>query len=212
MNLPVIVVGGGGHAKVLIDCLLALKMSVLGFTDCNLESADRHILGVRLLGSDNIILQHSPESVLLVNGIGTVGRTDKRKGIYEHFKKLGYGFTSVVHPSSVVSRDVAVSEGAQIMAGAVVQPGSHIGSNSIINTKASVDHDCLIGDHVHLAPGVTLSGMVRVGGGTHIGTGAIVIQGVKIGQNTIVAAGALVVKDVPAGCTAAGVPAQVSCT
>jgi len=209
MSPPVIVIGGGGHAKVLINTLIDLSVNILGFTDCDGGNINQTILEARFLGDDDIILQYPADSILLVNGLGSTKSTKKRKEIFEYFKNRGYSFTTVIHPASVVSRDVEISEGAQIMAGAIVQPGSHIGKNTIINTKVSVDHDCFIGDHVHLAPGVTLSGMVKAGSGSHIGTGATVIQGVHIGQNSLIGAGALVIKDVPAGATAVGVPARV---
>lgn len=209
MNLPLIVIGGGGHSKVLVDALSTLSADIIGFTVCNPENLDRKILGIRLLGNDDAILQYSPDSVRLVNGLGSVGTTGKRRGIYDYFKSLGYSFVTVIHPASVISREVEVSEGAQVMAGAIVQPGSRIGKNAIVNTKASIDHDCIIGDHVHLAPGVTLSGMVRIGSGTHVGTGATVIQSVQIGKDCLIGAGALVLKDIPAGSTAFGVPAKV---
>jgi len=209
MSLPVIVIGGGGHAKVLIDSLLGLPVKILGFTDCNAGNIYQTIRGIRVLGDDDIVLQYPADSIRLVNGLGSTKSTSKRKEIFEYFKNRGYSFAAVIHPASVISRDVEISEGAQIMAGAIIQPGSYIGKNTIINTKVSVDHDCLIGDHVHLAPGVTLSGMVKVGSETHIGTGVTVIQGIHIGQNSLIAAGALVLKNVPAGTTAVGVPAQV---
>ena len=95
------------------------------------------------------------------------------------------------------------------MAGVVIQPSSMIGRNAIINTRASVDHDCIIGDHVHIAPGVTLSGAVRVEEGAHVGTGCTVIQGVQIGRNSTIGAGSLVLKDVPARTTVYGVPGRV---
>lgn len=212
MSLPFIVIGGGGHTRVLVDTLLALSANILGFTDYSLENADRDILGIRLLGSDDAILQYPPDSVLLVNGLGSVKSTDKRRGIYDYFKSLGYSFATVIHPASVVSRDVKISEGAQIMAGAVIQPGSRIGKNTLVNTKVSVDHDCTIGDHVHLAPGVTLSGMVSIGSRTHVGAGATVIQGIQIRTDCLIGAGALVLKDIPAGSTAFGVPAEVKHT
>ncbi len=209
MGLPVIVIGGGGHAKVLINTLFDLSVNILGFTDCNAGNIDQTILEIRALGNDDIILQYPTDNIRLVNGLGSTKSTKKRKEIFEYFKKLGYSFATVIHPASVISRDVKISEGAQIMAGAIIQPGSYIGKNTIINTKVSVDHDCSIGDHVHLAPGVTLSGMVKTGSGAHIGTGATVIQGIHIGQNSLIGAGALVLKDVPAGTIAVGVPAQV---
>lgn len=209
MSFPVIVIGGGGHAKVLIDTLLVLTVNILGFTDCNAVNIFQTIRGTRVLGDDDIILQYRTDSIRLVNGLGSTKSTNKRREIFEYFKSRGYSFATVIHPASVISRDVEISEGAQIMAGAIIQPGSRIGKNTIINTRVSVDHDCLIGDHVHLAPGVTLSGMVKVGSDSHIGTGATVIQGIHIGQNSLIGAGALVLKDVPAGRAAVGVPAQV---
>ncbi len=94
------------------------------------------------------------------------------------------------------------------MAGAVVNIGTRVKENSIINTNASVDHDCLIGAHVHIAPGVTLSGGVTVGEGSHIGTGASVMQGIEIGANVIVGAGAVVIDNIETGKTVCGVPAS----
>jgi UDP-perosamine 4-acetyltransferase len=209
MSLPVIVIGGGGHAKVLINTLLDLSVIILGFTDCDAANIDLTILGIRALGNDDVILKYPSNSIQLVNGLGSVNSTQKRKKIFEFFKKQDYNFASVVHPASIISRDVVLSEGAQVLAGTIIQPGCRIGRNTIINTKVSVDHDCLIGDHVHLAPGTTLSGMVSVGSDAHIGTGTTVIQGINIGQNSLIGAGALLLKDVPAGTTAIGVPAKV---
>ena len=123
-------------------------------------------------------------------------------------KILGYDFSTVIHPSAVVTSDVILGEGSQGMSGEVIQPGSHIGCNTIINTRASVDHDCIIGDHVHISPGVTLSGGVDIGAGSHIGTGATLIQGISIGCGCLVAAGAVVVKDITDGEMVRGVPAR----
>ena len=94
------------------------------------------------------------------------------------------------------------------MAGAVIQPGTRLGVNTIVNTRASIDHDCIIGDHVHIAPGAVLSGEVRVGNCSHIGCGATIVQGVKLGEATVIGAGAVVLKDVPDGTTVVGVPAR----
>ncbi|MTI84028.1 MAG: acetyltransferase [Firmicutes bacterium] len=206
MNLPVIILGGGGHARVLIDTLLLLGKRILGFTEIAKDSC-LVIRGIPMLGDDEAVLRYRPEAVRLVNGLGCIKPSNKRKFIYEHFKDLGYNFTSVIHPSSVISTDVRMGEGVQIMAGAIIQPGTRLGINSIVNTRASVDHDCYIENHAHLAPGVTLSGMVQVGRETHIGTGATVIQGVKIGSKCLIGAGSLVLKDIPVGVTAYGLPA-----
>lgn len=208
MKLPVIVLGGGGHAKVLIDTLLQRNENILGFTVPDPELVDKPILGIHCMGTDDAITDYLPDSIELVNGLGAVGNPNHRKQLFEKFHGLKYRFRSVVHPSAVIGREVVLSEGTQILAGAIIQPGSGMGRNTIVNTKASVDHDCVIGDHVHIAPGVILSGGVHVGDGVHIGTGAAVIQGVRIGNNSIIGAGALVLKDVPEGVTVIGVPAK----
>ncbi len=203
----VIVVGGGGHAKVLVDLLLLLRWNVLGYTDLNPGGGD--LLGVSCLGSDEIVATRwHPEEVGLVNGVGSVRSPAARAGVFEAFSELGYTFPAVVHPAATVSPHATLAVGAQVMAGAVIQAGSRIGPNVIINTRASIDHDCEIGAHVHVAPGAVLSGAVRVGERAHIGCGATVRQAITIGTAAVVGAGAVVIEDVAPGMTVAGVPAK----
>ncbi len=205
---PVIVLGAGGHAKVLIDMLRLRGHEILGIADADASKHGGNHADCRVIGSDDAVLQHDPGRIRLVNGVGSTGQPQARRRLFDEFRRRGYVFESVTHPSAVIAGDAALEEGVQAMAGAVIQPGSRIGMNTIVNTAASVDHDCTIGAHVHLAPGVTLSGNVRVGDGTHIGTGASVIQGVTIGENCVIGAGAVVLADIPAGTRAAGVPAK----
>lgn len=206
-NLPLIVVGGGGHAKVLVSTLFLLGQRVLGFVDLN-PSMSR-LLNITNLGDDSAVFVHSPEQVRLVNGVGSTDSSIRRRKIYEKFVERGYVFETVIHPSAIVSPEVEIGEGVQIMAGALVQPGTRLEEDAIVNTGACVDHDCLIEAHAHIAPGATLSGEVHIGYGSHIGTGATIIQGIKVGAGSIVAAGAVVIRDVPDGVTVAGVPAAL---
>jgi UDP-perosamine 4-acetyltransferase len=208
MSLPVIIIGGGGHAKVLVEALRASGVTILGITDADPAKHGTSIHGVPVLGGDHVLERHAPGSVRLVNGLGSVRETRSRTALFNTFKTKGYAFATVVHPSAVVASDAILGEGAQVMAGAVLQPGCSLGEDVIINTRVSVDHDCSIGPHVHLAPGVTLSGDVHIGGGSHIGTGAAVVQGVRIGKDCLVAAGAVVVSNVADGATVRGVPAK----
>lgn len=208
MILPVIVLGAGGHAKVLLDVLKLHNIKIIGLTDSQPAKINNLIFDVEVLGDDAEILKYSPDTIGLVNGLGTIKSCSIRKKIYEQFKVKYYNFASVIHPSAIVSQYVELSEGVQIMAGSIVQTDCFIGTNTIINTRASVDHDCTIADHVHIAPGVTLSGGVEVGECVHIGTGAVVLQGIKIGRNSTIGAGAIVTRDVPEGVVAVGNPAR----
>lgn len=209
MMTPVLVLGAGGHAKVLVEALLAHAAVIAGIVDADPALMGMTLLGVPVIGGDELVGEFPPTEIMLVNGIGSIGLPIKRRELFVKFKALGYRFATVIHPSAVVSSDVELGEGAQVMAGAVIQPGSRIGCNAIVNTRASVDHDCIIGNHCHVAPGVTLSGGVMTGESCHIGTGATVIQGVRIGGGSVAGAGALVLRDVPPAVTVVGVPAKV---
>lgn len=205
---PVIIIGAGGHAKVLITVLKTLQRDIVGLLDADATKFGHFLSGIRIIGDDDKISDYAPDSVELVNGIGSVSSTKNRMDIFMKFKKHGYTFATVVYPSAVNMSEVTLGEGVQIMAGAIIQAGCTIGDNSIINTGAIIDHDCTVGRHVHIAPGVTLSGDVHVEPMAHVGTAATVIQGIKIGAGAIVGAGAVVLKNIPPGQKVAGVPAQ----
>lgn len=207
ISLPVIIIGGGGHAGVIADVLRLKGVHILGFTDVD-DSSKSLTSTVPYLGDDTVIGQYHIEEILLANGLGSIKNTTARRKIFDAFSAQGYQFVSCIHPSAVIAADVRIGGGSQIMAGSVVQPGCDIGQNVIINTRASLDHDCVIGDHAHVAPGVTLSGGVRVAAGAHIGTGATVIQGIRIGEKSVIGAGSVVLKDVADSCMVVGVPAK----
>ena len=209
LDKPVVVIGAGGHAKVLIAALKRLGARVLGATDADVARHGQTVLDVPVLGGDEALNVHDPAAVLLVNGLGSVARTEARRAIHERLTKRGYRFATVVDPLALLAGPVEIGEGAQVLAGAVVQPGTRLGVNCIVNTRAAIDHDCTVGAHAHIAPGATLSGGVQVGEGAHVGTGASVIHNVRIGAGAIVGAGAAVIADVPDGVTVAGVPARV---
>ena len=204
----VILLGGGGHAKVLLDALRLLPVDILGYTSPRQSADGRFEADISYLGTDEEIASRFDLNVKLVNAIGAAGLPDKRAEVYARFKQWGYSFLQVIHPSAVIGTGVRLGEGVQIMAGAVIQPDTTIGANALINTRASVDHDCQIGDHAHIAPGTTLCGAVSVGHTTHIGAGTTVIQGVHIGRRCLIGAGSLVIRDLADGKKAYGVPAK----
>lgn len=193
---------------MLISTLKALRREIIGILHPDEAMIGQAIDGIPVLGNDDKIQEYAPDSVELVNGIGSIASTQKRREIYEKFKKDGYSFAAVVHPTATVMDGVVLGEGVQVMAGAVIQIGCTIGDNTIVNTGAIVDHDCIIGEHVHIAPGAVLSGDVYLGAGCHVGTGATVIQGIDIGKNATIGAGAVVIKGVPNGKLVVGNPAR----
>lgn len=210
MSRDVIVVGAGGHARVVAEAVVASGLHVLGFTD---PDASRHGLMIDqhpVLGGDEILERYSKAAVALVNGIGSIGIPTGRRALHERLVAAGWSFARTVHPRAIVSPGARIEEGAQIMAGAVVQTGAVVGAGCIVNTAASVDHDCVLGAHCHVAPGAVLSGGVILGECCHIGVGAIIIQGITLGANTLVGAGAVVVRNHPAASRLLGIPAQSS--
>ena len=196
MAKAVILIGGGGHARVLLDILQAQDVKLIGYTDVKAAPQFETAINLELLGDDEVILNYPADQVELVNGLGSLPGNNLRQKIFQRFTKKGYSFRTLVHPSAIVAKNVVLNDGVQVMAGVVIQTGSVIGANVIINTRASVDHDCHIAEHCHVAPGAVLSGGVKLGDGVHIGTGATLIQGVSIGCQVVVGAGAVVAKSV----------------
>ena len=204
-NKPVILIGNGGHAAVLTTILLQQKRPIIGFTAPEYQE---NRFDVPYIGTDEVIESYNCADIELVLCLGSVNISTIREKIFNQFKEKGYMFASVIHQSAVISEYITLGEGVQIMAGSVIEAFAKIADNTIINTSASINHDCQIGMHCHIAPGTTLSGNVTVGDLTHIGTGSTVIQNVQIGSQVLIGAGSLVLRPIKDKCKAFGVPAK----
>ena len=202
----VLLLGAGGHARVVLSALTRKGISVYGYVTPDDDSMSLPSLHRR--GNDESVFLYPPNAVWLVNGLGSVRETVLRTHLFEKFYKLGYRFMSVIDPSALVLDDIELGEGIQIMAGAIIQPGCRLGKNCIVNTRAVIEHDCDLGNHSHVASGAVLSGGVQVGDGSHIGVGAVIRQGIRIGCNVTIGAGAVVISDIPDHATFVGVPAR----
>lgn len=199
MSRTVILLGSGGHARVLLSMLRRLQIDILGFVDPH-RPVGSDYLGVKVLGDDSAVLAYSIEQVELVNGVGSLpGDAGVREHLFSQFSARGYRFGTVIDPRAFVATEAELMQGVQVMAGAIIQAGAKIASNCIINSGAIIEHDCRIGRHAHIAPGAVLSGGVEVGDNVHIGTGAMVIQGIRIGSGSVVGAGGIVTRDVGKG-------------
>lgn len=201
MNKPVLVLGAGGHASVVVDILRQLKCTILGIVATDSSKNDPVFSGLTRYSDDNKILSFDKDDILLVNAIGSLPGHEARFKLHSKYKKLGYSFMTVISPTAIVSDYARMAEGVHVMAGSVINANASIGECSIINTAAVVEHDCKIGQFNHIAPGAVLSGGVTTGSNVHIGTGARVIQGIDIGMCAVVGAGATVTRDLEGGKT-----------
>lgn len=205
----IIVLGGGGHAKVVIATINASgKYKVAAVLDPSLQKGSE-VLGEKVTGGDAELARFFGRGIKnCVIAVGSVGNVDVRKKLYSKAKKLGFSFPVLIHPRAVVSKYAHLGKGTFVAAGAVVNPGAIVGVCCIINTGAVVEHDCFLGDFAHISPNATLCGNVSVGNGAHVGAGATVIEGLAIGIKALIGAGSLVCGDVGNGWLCYGVPAR----
>jgi len=210
MRPSCVIIGGGGHARVVID---AMRASAAATPQLVLD-ADRarwgtELCGVPVRGGDERLPELAREGIThFVVGVGGVGDNGPRRRLFELALRHGLLPLRVCHPSAVCSPWAAIGEGSAVLPLAVVNAGARVGRNVIVNSGAIVEHDCVIGDHVHVATGARLCSTVRVDAMAHIGAGAVVRQCLSIGERAVVGAGAAVIRDVPAEAVVAGVPAN----
>jgi len=205
----IILLGGGGHAKVLIDLIkTAGHYEIAGILDKQLKIGSE-VAGIPVLGNDDFLPELYSKGIKnACIAVGSIKDNSKRRELFERVKQIGFNIPYLVHPSAIVSGNSRISEGVQIMPGAIIQTDSLIGRNTIINTGVIIEHDCKIGKHIHVCPGAVVSGGSIIGDNAFIGAGATVINGIKIGSDAVIAAGAVVINNVPDGAKVIGIPAK----
>ncbi|MEZ5757447.1 MAG: acetyltransferase [Emcibacteraceae bacterium] len=203
-NLPTIIIGAGGHARMLADTIKASGGNILGFTDLEIKSGTNIFDDFNVLGTDDILDDFATDEIEVTIGVGFLPKKNWRKAIFEKISYKGFKIKTVIHPSVTLGSYILLGEGCQLIAGAIIQTGCKIGKNVIVNTGASIDHDVTIGDFCHIAPGATICGDVKIGENCFIGAGATIIQGINIGHNVTVGAGVLVRSDLSSESTYKG--------
>lgn len=191
-----ILIGGGEHARVVLDVLLANQVNVKALFDPKYSG---QLFGVDQLGD------YQPQLFSTALAIVAIGNNSTRRKVAATIK---HSFGNAIHSSALISKFASVGEGSVLFHNSIVQANSKIGKHVIINTGAQVDHDCDIEHYVHIAPGAILCGTVTVKEGAMIGAGATIIPGITVGKWAIVGAGAVVTQNVPDHTTVVGVPAK----
>ncbi|RPF58286.1 acetyltransferase [Abyssicoccus albus] len=203
MVKSIVMIGNGGHAKVIKDMIQRnSELELVGILDGNIE--EYHV-------REDIFYDHTDQILKYIEYqfIIAIGNNYVRKRIVDQFNLSDDRFAAVIDPSAIVSDSVIIGPGTVIMPNVVINSSSTIGAHSIINTGAIIEHDNRIDDYVHISPAATLAGTVSVGSLTHIGSNATVIPNQTIGSKSIVGAGAVVVQNLSDKVVAVGNPAQV---
>ncbi len=205
MSKDIVIIGGGGHAKVIYDIIVhEAKYKVIGFTSSNKNNA---LETIPLLGSDSTL------EALFKNGVKNafiaIGDCQLRNKIFDNVQEMGFNMINAISPHSHISKTVTLGKGVAIMPGVSINTDSIIEDNVIINTNASVDHDNIVKKSSHIGPGSNLAGNVTVGKGAFLGIGTKVIPGTEIGDWCTIGAGSVVIRKIPSYTTALGVPCRV---
>jgi len=208
-NRRLLLIGGGGHCKSVLDSLFALNIyKEIGIIDK--PHSNISVLGVPQIGADidlpDLYSQGWKDAFITV---GSMGNTILRRKIYSTIKEIGYSVPSIVDKTSVVAADVQIPEGTYIGKRATINAGTKLGVCSIVNTGAIIEHDCIIGDFVHVSPGAVLCGQVNIGNDSHVGANSTVRQRLVIGKYSILGIGSVVTHDIADHVEAYGNPCKV---
>jgi len=191
---PLIIIGGGGHASVLVDILLLQKREILAVISPDDLSSRCVFNGISHLNSDDDVFMFPVDEVLLVNGIGILPKSSLKQKLNQYFLSHGYQFETVISENAKISPFAKIGVGVQIFSGVIIQAGTKIANHTVINSGVIIEHDCEIGQYNHIAPRATLCGQVETDDNVYIGAGATVINNIKLARNVIVGAGAIVTK------------------
>jgi UDP-perosamine 4-acetyltransferase len=203
----IVVVGTGGHARVVVGVLKHLRRyEIVGCLDQKKHNHREKISGVPVIGTwadlRKIFKRQTKKAAL------AIGDNKQRRAMQRTAEKMGFVLPALIHPRTKIEPTARIGAGAVVCTGAIIAAEAVIGKGAIVNSGSIIDHETVVGAHAHVAPGCAIAGRVKVGDGAFVGIGSKVIDGVRIGSSAVVGAGAVVIKNVRSRATVAGVPAK----
>lgn len=203
---PLILVGGGGHCKSVIDVAEFAGYTILGILD-RPEEVGKKVLGYDVIGTDDEMVKYVDKADFIVT-VGQIKSPDLRIKLHQMIEKVGGHLATIIAPTAHVSKYATIGEGTVIMHHAFVNAEANIGKGCIINTASAIEHEAIVGDYCHISTGAIVNGGAKVGEESFVGSQTVISQCVTIGSRAVIGAGSAVVSDLPANCIAVGVPAK----
>lgn len=203
----VVVVGAGGHSRVVLSILRSYEnFNVTGIADREAKTIGEMISGYAVQYTWNDFTEIYERGTK--HAVIAVGDNAERRGLFSQLLNLGFRIPTIIHPTAIIEKDAVLGDGCVICLGATIGTRVLIGQNCIVYTGSIIDHEVKIEDHVFIAPGCRIAGRVIIGEGSFIGIGSTIKEKISIGKNAVIGAGSVVLNDIEENTTAAGVPAK----
>ncbi len=202
---PLILVGGGGHCKSVIDVAECAGYTILGILD-RPEEVGKPVLGYKVIGSDDDMAKYADKAEFIVT-VGQIKSPDLRIKLHKMLADAGCRLATIISPTSHVSKYATIGDGTVVMHQAVVNADVKIGKACIINTFANIEHDAVIGDYCHISTGTMVNGQCKVGERCFIGSQSVLANCISLGDDIVVGAGSFVLKSITEKGVFAGNPA-----
>lgn len=204
MKKPLILVGGGGHCKSVLEATESAGYSILGVLDMP-EEVGKEILSTKVIGTDDDIPAYVDKAEFVIT-VGFIKNPAIRIKLYNKIKEAGGKLATVIASTAYVSKYAEIGEGTVVLHQAFVNAGAKVRKNVILNTATNIEHDVVIGDHCHISTGTMVNGEAQIGDATFIGSQSVVNQCVKICGGVVIASGSVVHKDIKESGIYAGNP------
>lgn len=209
MSKKILLIGGGGHCKSVLDSILELdQFSDIGIIDKK-ENRMTSVMGVPVIGCDDDLINLFREGYKnAFVTLGSIGNTRTRTALFHQLCQIGFDIPNIIDPSAAVSRRSRLEIGIYVGKNAVINAEARIKRGAIINTGAIIEHDCIVEEFAHIAPGAVLCGNVEIGANTHIGANSVVRQMLKVGSDSMIGIGSVILRDIESQTVAYGNPCK----